>query len=153
MWWLTLNLQVGTQCQNFEFVMKMIRGLTVGENTYRWMPPCFKQMIFKIVSRAIGFKPIVWFLNILSQQCNDKLPWVSYHQLQALSCISQIPSGEENNRTTLCFTRLQVVGPKSIGRSPCSLAIWALGVTSFQVSVTSFGRVNIWAAFFKVSLI
>lgn len=69
---------------------------------------------------------------------------------RALLCISQIPSGEENIGTTLCFTSLEVVEPKVPGRSPCSLVFWALRVTFlFQVSVTSFGRVNMWAAFLK----
>lgn len=64
-------------------------------------------------------------------------------------CISQIPSGEGNNGTTVCFTGLEVVKPKGIGRSPCSLVVRALGVMFFRVSVTSFGTVNISGAFLK----
>lgn len=75
---------------------------------------------------------------------------VELHLLQ--SYISQIPSGEENIKTILYFPSLEVVGPKIMEKS---MFFSCLGLESdiffFQVTVTSFGRVNICT--FKRALI
>lgn len=69
-------------------------------------------------------------------------------------CTSLIPTGVEKNKTALCFIILEVVRPKVIRESSCSLAVRDLRVTFFClfVSITFFGRVRICAAFLKEPL-